>query len=59
MNLKLLTIEDLCKQLGIGKTTAYKIAKSIKHTKIGRRILIPEETIEEYVSEKIHMDHKH
>ncbi len=55
MNLKLLTIEDLCKQLGIGKTTAYKIAKSVKHTKIGRRILIPEEVVEKYISEKIHL----
>ena len=45
MNLKLLTIEDLCKQLGIGKTTAYKI---------GRHILIPEDAVEEYVSGKIH-----
>jgi hypothetical protein len=30
---KLLTIEDITDMLGVGRGTAYKIAKAIKHTK--------------------------
>ena len=42
MTTKLLTINDLCQTLGIGKTTAYQLVKQMKHVKIGRRILVPE-----------------
>ena len=50
---KLFTIEELCSQLGIGKNTAYALAKNIKHIKIGRRILIPESEVKKYVDEHL------
>ena len=45
----LLTIEDLCRILGIGKTTAYQLVKEMKHVRIGRRILVPEDALNEYI----------
>ena len=50
---KLLTIEDLAKQLGIGKTTAYKLVRKISHTKIGRRILVKEDDLQEYIQSQM------
>lgn len=47
--MKLLTIEEICAELGIGKTTAYKLVKNMKHIKIGRKILVPEKELEAYV----------
>lgn len=46
-----LTIEDLCKELHIGKSTAYKLCKTktIKSVSIGRRILIPRKSIDTYI----------
>ena len=46
---KLLTVEDLTKELGISRTTAYQIVRQIKHSKVGRRILIAEEDLLEYL----------
>ncbi|MBR4961741.1 MAG: helix-turn-helix domain-containing protein [Clostridia bacterium] len=48
---KLLTVEDLTKELGISRTTAYQIARQIKHSKVGRRILIAEEDLLEYLAQ--------
>ena len=53
MTTNLLTIEDLCRTLGIGKTTAYQLVKEMKHVKIGRRILVPEEELNAYIREHI------
>ena len=49
MKNKLLTIEEICAELGIGKNTAYKLVKNMKHVKIGRRILVSEKELQEYV----------
>ena len=49
MSKTLLTVDNLCELLGIGKTTAYQIAKNIKHIKIGRRILVPETELQIYI----------
>ena len=46
---KLFTIEDLTKELYISRNTAYKLARQIKHNKIGRRILISEEDLQEFL----------
>ncbi len=53
MKNKLLTIEEICAELGIGKTTAYKLAKTMKYVKIGGRILVPENEVEAYVEQKL------
>lgn len=49
MKNKLLTIEEICAELGIGKNTTYKLVKNMKHVKIGRRILVSEKELEEYI----------
>ena len=46
---KLLTIEDIMKTLGVGRGTAYKFAKTIQHTKVGRRILVEEQELLDYL----------
>ena len=46
---KLFTIEDLTKELYISRNTAYKLARQMKHNKIGRRILISEDDLREYL----------
>ena len=53
MTTKLLTIEELCRTLGIGKTTAYQLVKQMKHVKIGRRILVPETELLRYIQDHI------
>lgn len=51
MNANLLTIEDLCKELGIGKTTAYNLIKNkkIKATKVGNKFLISRQNLDSYI----------
>ena len=46
---KLFTIEDLTKELYISRSTAYKLVRKIKHNKIGRRILISEDDLRDYL----------
>ena len=53
MSQKLLTIEDICAMLGVGKNTAYKIAKSVRHVKIGQRILVPEQELSAYIEKHL------
>jgi excisionase family DNA binding protein len=55
MNTELLTIDDLCHELGIGKNTAYKLIKSkkIKSAKIGRRLLIRRKDFTAYIDQMI------
>lgn len=50
---QLLTIEELCSRLGIGKNTAYQLAKSIKHIKIGRRLLVSEQDLNDYLEKNM------
>ena len=54
---KLLTIEDITQMLGIGRGTAYKIAKAIKHTKVGRRILVEEQILLDYIRNPAAINH--
>jgi excisionase family DNA binding protein len=53
MTQKLLTVDDICEMLEIGKTTAYQLVKNIKHVKIGRRILVPEDEIQSYIQSQM------
>lgn len=53
MKMKLLTIEEICAELGVGKNTAYKIVRNMKYVKIGRRILVPESEVEAYVEREM------
>ncbi|MEY8392448.1 helix-turn-helix domain-containing protein [Lachnospiraceae bacterium 45-W7] len=51
MNKNLLTIEDVCRELGIGKSTAYKLLKTkkIKSCKIGSRLIVRKEELKRYI----------
>ena len=51
MNENLLTIEELCKELGIGRSKAYQLLKDkqIQSGKIGRRILIRRSDVDQYI----------
>lgn len=52
MNSELLTIDDVCKELGIGKNTAYKLAKngSLRFLKIGRRMIVRRQDLDAYIN---------
>ena len=51
MNKDLLTIEDVCQELGIGKNTAYGLIKDkqIKSVKVGKRHLIHRAELQKYI----------
>lgn len=52
MNKDLLTIEDVCRELGIGKNTAYGLVKDkeIKSAKVGKRHLIHRAELQKYIN---------
>lgn len=54
MNQNLLTIDDICHELGIGRTTAYKLLKKkkIKSCKIGSRLIVTKEELKRYIEKK-------
>lgn len=47
---KLLSIEDITRLLGIGRTTTYKLVRKMKHIKIGRHILVAEDDLMDYIN---------
>lgn len=61
MDLNLLTVEDISKKLGLGKTTVYKMIKKLKHIRLGRRIYVAEEDLSAYIRSlsEIHQDTEH
>ena len=54
MNQNLLTVEDVCRELGIGRSTAYKLLKKkkIKSGRIGSRIVVKREALEKYIEKQ-------
>ena len=55
MNTSLLTIEELCEALMVGKNAAYDLLKSgeVKSFRIGRKWKIPRESLNEYIRRQI------
>lgn len=56
---EMITIEDLCEMLSIGKNTAYSLLKSGKISgafKIGRIWKIPREAVSQYILKESHLD---
>ena len=51
----LLTVSELCSELRISKTTAYKMLhnKVIDSLKIGKKILISRENLNKYINSQI------
>ena len=60
MNKDLLTVEDVCQELGIGKNTAYSLikGKEIKSAKVGKRHLIHRAELQKYIVSTILSDDK-
>ncbi len=51
---KLLTVEEISTLLGIGKATTYQLVRKMKHVKVGRRILVSETDLMEYLEAHSH-----
>ena len=49
----LMTIEEICSHLGIGKNSAYKLAKTMRSVKIGRKLMVPLADVDKYIAELI------
>ena len=51
MNPNLLTLNDVCAELDIGKSTAYKMIKNniIPYGRIGRKIIIKKQDLQTYI----------
>ena len=51
MNKDLLTVDDLCNELGVGKNTGYGLLKdnTIKSKKIGKRYLVHRSELDKYI----------
>ena len=47
----LMTIEEICSSLGIGKNSAYKLAKTMRSVKIGRRLMVPRADVDKYITD--------
>jgi excisionase family DNA binding protein len=51
---KLLTVEEISTLLGIGKATTYQLIRKMKHVKVGRRILVSETDLMDYLEANSH-----
>lgn len=53
MNKNLLTVEEICSELGIGKTKAYKLIKEgiLSSGRIGKRIIVPKAELDKYIDQ--------
>lgn len=51
MKTRYYTIDEICKELKIGKSTAYKWVreKRIKSTRVGRRIIVSETALDDFL----------
>jgi excisionase family DNA binding protein len=50
-----LSVAEACKQLGVGKTTFYRLKRNgeLSTLKIGSRTLVPKRSIEEYIDRQL------
>ena len=49
---KLLTVAEVAHVLGVSKATAYTLVREMDYTRIGRRILVTERALENYIQNK-------
>ena len=54
----LMTIGEICSSLGIGKNSAYKLAKTMRAVKIGRRLMVPRADVDQYIMELLNKTQK-
>lgn len=53
MTNNMMTIEEMCFCLSIGKTSAYKLAKTMRSVKIGKRVMVPKADVDAYIMKLI------
>ena len=46
---KLLTVAEIARILDVSKATAYRLAREMNYTRIGRRVLVTERALETYI----------
>ena len=51
---KLLTVKDVMQRIPLGKTKCTEIVNALPHIKAGKRLLITEQTIEEWLRANTH-----
>ena len=51
MTHSLMTVDEICDYLHIGKNSAYRLAKNLRHIKIGRKLMVPREDVDKYLAE--------
>lgn len=49
MKNRYMSVQDLTEELGISKATAYQLIKKMNFTKIGRKLLVSEEDLLDYL----------
>jgi len=47
----LMTIEEICSSLDIGKNSAYKLVKTMRSVKIGRKLMVPRVDVDKYITD--------
>ena len=46
---KLLTVAEVARILGMSKATAYRLAREMDYTQIGKKLLVSENALERYI----------
>jgi len=45
----LITINEMCFRLSIGKNSAYKLARTMRYVKIGRKLMVPRADVDQHI----------
>ena len=46
-----MTIDEICNYLNIGKNSAYRLTKNLRHIKIGRKLMVLREDVDKYITD--------
>ena len=46
-----MTIDEICNYLKIGKKSAYRLTKNLRHIKIGRKLMVLREDVDKYITD--------
>ena len=49
----LMTIDEMCFRLSVGRNSAYKLAKTMRSVKIGRKLMVPRSDVDKYIMDLI------
>lgn len=46
-----MTIDEICNYLNIGKNSAYRLTKNLRHIKIGKKLMVLREDVDKYITD--------